>query len=283
VVIRPAVPADAEACGRICYEAFAGIAIRHGFAPDFPSPAVATGLLAPLIEDPGYYAIVAEVDGVVVGSNFVDERSPIAGIGPITVDPAAQDAGIGRALMDDVLARYRAQGRPGIRLVQAAYHTRSLALYTGLGFTVREPLLTMQGPQVVERVPGLDVRAGTEADLDSCNGLCTRVHGHDRAGEVAAAAVRGTLRVVEHDGRLVGYTTAIAFFAHAVAESNDGLKALIADAAEYGGPGFLLPARNTELARWCLGRGLRIVHLMTLMSIGLYNEPAGAFLPSILY
>ena len=201
----------------------------------------------------------------------------------ITVDPDAQDVGVGRALMEDVLARYRAQDRPGIRLVQAAYHTRSLALYASLGFDVREPLLTMQGPRIEERVAGHEVRAGTEADVDSCNSLCTHVHGHDRGGDVADAVARGTLRVVEHDGRVVGYATGIAFFAHAVGETNDALKALIADAPEFGGPGFLLPARNTELARWCLGNGLRIVQLMTLMSVGLYNEPAGAFLPSILY
>jgi hypothetical protein len=32
-----------------------------------------------------------------------------------------------------------------------------------------------------------------------------------------------------------------------------------------------------------LASGLRVVQLMTLMSIGLDNEPAGAHLPSILY
>ena len=29
--------------------------------------------------------------------------------------------------------------------------------------------------------------------------------------------------------------------------------------------------------------GLRLVHQMTLMTIGLYNEPSGAYLPSVLY
>jgi hypothetical protein len=35
--------------------------------------------------------------------------------------------------------------------------------------------------------------------------------------------------------------------------------------------------------RWCLENGLRIVQPLTLMSKGLYQEPRGAFLPSILY
>ena len=80
-----------------------------------------------------------------VGSNFLDERCPIAGLGPITVDPAAQDAGVGRLLVRDVLDRAESQGAAGIRLVQAAYHGRSMALYTKLGFAVREPLVTVAG------------------------------------------------------------------------------------------------------------------------------------------
>jgi len=33
----------------------------------------------------------------------------------------------------------------------------------------------------------------------------------------------------------------------------------------------------------CLANGFRLVMQMTLMTIGLYNEPAGAYLPSVLY
>ena len=44
-----------------------------------------------------------------------------------------------------------------------------------------------------------------------------------------------------------------------------------------------VPTRNSDLLRWCLENGLRVIHPMTLMTIGLYNEPVGAYLPSILY
>ena len=44
-----------------------------------------------------------------------------------------------------------------------------------------------------------------------------------------------------------------------------------------------LPTRNSEVFGWCLGQGLRVTQPMTLMSLGLYNEPRGAFLPSILF
>ncbi len=58
---------------------------------------------------------------------------------------------------------------------------------------------------------------------------------------------------------------------------------MIAAAESFAGPGILVPVRNADLFRWCLANGLRVTQPMTLMSLGLYNEPAGAFLPSILY
>ncbi len=220
VVVRPGRAEDAEGCGRVCYEAFAALGERHGFPPDFPAPEVATGLLSMLLAHPGFYAVVAELEGRVVGSNFLDERSAIAGVGPITVDPEAQDAGVGRRLMEAVLERARERAFPGVRLLQAAYHNRSLSLYAKLGFEVREPVLNMHGDPLAESVGGYAVRPASEDDLEACNRLCRDVHGHDRAGELADAVREGTARVVEHGGRISGYTTGIAFFAHSVAESN---------------------------------------------------------------
>jgi len=120
-------------------------------------------------------------------------------------------------------------------------------------------------------------------DLAACSALCRRVHGHDRGGELQDAVSQGTARVVEHLGAVTAYATDIAFFAHAVAQSNQGLKALIGAASSFGGGGFLLPTRNGELFSWALQQGLRLVHQMNLMTTGLYNEPTGAYLPSVAY
>jgi hypothetical protein len=219
----------------------------------------------------------------VVGSNFLDERSTVAGIGPITVDPAVQNRAVGRQLMQHVLDRVTQRHFPGVRLVQAAYHNRSLSLYAKLGFVAREPLSTMQGAPLATQIPGYTVRPATERDLDACNQVCVKVHGHDRRGELLDAIKQGTATLVEHGGRITGYATPVAFFGHAVGETNEELKALIGAAPAFPGPGFLLPTRNGELFRWCLDHGLRVVQPVTLMSVGLYNEPAGAFLPSVLY
>lgn len=274
---------DANTCGLICYTAFKAIADQHNFPPDLPAPEFAITLLSGLLAHPDFYGVVAELDGKVVGSNFLDERSTIAGIGPITVDPPVQNRAIGRELMHHVLERVAQRRFPGCRLVQAAYHNRSLSLYARLGFVAREPLSTMQGPPLAMQIPGYSVRPATEGDLDACNQLCVRVHGHSRYGDLRDAIQQGTATVVEHAGRVTGYATAVAFFGHAVGETNAELKALIGAAPTFLSPGFLLPTRNAELFRWCLEQGLRVVQPMTLMSLGLYNEPAGAFLPSILY
>lgn len=235
-----------------------------------------------MLNSPGFYAVVAEIDGQVVGSNFLDERSPIAGLGPITVDPNVQNRQVGRLLMLDALKRSEEHQHPGVRLVQAAYHNRSLSLYAKLGFQVREPLACLQG-QIGQAIPNQGVRRALESDLEACNRLCARVHGYDRGGELLDAITAGTAILVDHGSGVSGYATAIGFDGHAVGETNEDLKALIASARGFTGPGILVPTRNSALFRWCLDKGLRIVQVMTLMSRGLYKEPAGAYLPSILY
>jgi predicted N-acetyltransferase YhbS len=283
MVLRRCDPGDAEQIGEICYKAFKTISEEHNFPPDFPSAEVAISLLSDMIRHPNIYGVVAELDGRVVGSNFVDERSVIAGIGPITVDPAVQNRAVGRELMRHIQDRVKELRFSGVRLVQAAYHNRSLSLYAKLGFVAREPLSVMQGQPLGLRIAGHAVRTAVASDLDACNQVCFRVHGHHRGGELADAIKRGTATVVERNGRITGYATSIAFFGHAVGETNDDVKALIGAAPAFLGPGFLVPARNGELFRWCLEEGLRVVEPLTLMSVGLYNDPAGAYLPSILF
>ena len=281
--LRAPTPADAPTLGRIAYEAFKAIAERHAFPPDFPGPDVATHLIGSLVASPATHGVVAEADGRVVGSNFIHVGGPIAGVGPITVEPTAQNAGVGRRLMQAVVDWAATQPVVGVRLVQAGYHMRSLSLYASLGFDVREPLVCVQGTPLRRALPDRAVRAATPADADACNALCEAVHGHHRAGEVREAIRHGTATVGEHDGRGTGYATSVAFFGHAVGETTDDVAALIAAAPTFPGPGFLLPSRNTELLRWCLAHGLRSIQPMTLMSRGWYQEPRGAFLPSITF
>lgn len=281
VTIREATPADAAVCGEICYRAFSTINAEHNFPCDLPNQEVAIGMLTMMFSHPGFYCVVAESGGRIVGSNVLDERSIIAGVGPITIDPSVQNRGAGHELMKVVMDRAKERGAPGIRLVQAAFHNRSLALYTRLGFDIREPLACVQGRPVQRAVVGCTVRPAQTADIEACNALSLRVHGFGRGRELADGIQQNSAVVVERDKRITGYASSLAFFGHATAETNVDLQALIASAESFGGPGILVPSRNTTLLRWCLGNGLRIVQTMTLMSIGLYNEPDGAWMPSV--
>ncbi len=283
LAIRSATAADGDRCAEIFYDAFVAIATRHGFPAEPGSPEFTRYKVSEMLATEGFVGLVAERDGEVLGSAFIDERAAIAGIGPVTVALPAQDQGVGCALMKAALAREQEREAPGVRLVQTAYHYRSLALYSKLGFMIREPLSVLQGTPSVVSVPGRAVRPARTDDLAACGVLCQRIHGHDRNGELEDAIKAHTARVVERPERIAGYATGLGYGWHAVAETNEDLFALLGSAEEFMGLGILVPSRNGELLRWCLGNGLRILQQSTLMTIGLYNEPAGAWLPSIVY
>jgi GNAT superfamily N-acetyltransferase len=287
VTLRPIERPDGPQAARIVYEAFAGIHDHHRFARDFPTVDAAAQLVEAFIDHPRIWGLVAEADGRIDGSNFLDERGPVTGVGPITVDPEAQGAGVGRRLMEAVLERGR--GARGVRLLQDSFNTASLSLYTSLGFDPREPIALLDGPVSAQAPPGYHVRPARRDDLAACAALSLRVHGYERTNELADAIDSTALSpfVAIRDGRVTAYATTLAFFpaAHAVAESDESMQALIAGtAAATGAPAaFLLPVRQAELFRWCLDAGLRVVKPMTYMTVGEYREPRGSWIPSVLY
>jgi predicted N-acetyltransferase YhbS len=282
VTLRPIAPADRDDAARIVYEAFAGIHDHHRFARDFPTLEAALQLTDGFIAHPSIWGVVAEIDGRIVGSNFLDERGPVRGVGPITVDPTAQGHGVGRRLMEAVIER--GNGATGIRLLQDAFNTQSLALYASLGFEVAEPVALMGGRPRGAGLAGIEVRPLTDADVAECERLHRRVHGLERTAELRDAL---SPVVAIRDGRIVAYASTLTFFpaAHAVAETESDMVALITGALAGGdAPGsFLLPTRQSELFRSCLAAGLRIVKPMTYMTRGGYRKPEGAWIPSVLY
>ena len=287
MTVREARPEDAEDCGRVVYEAFKGIADRRGFPPDFPAVEAATEFMTAWTAHPAIHGVVAELDGSVVACNFLDQRDPIYGVGPMTVAPEAQGQGLGRRLMGDVLEH--GAGGAGIRLLQAPHNPVSMSLYASLGFEVKEPVVRISGPVRSAPAPGIEVRALEEDDFDSCAELCRRVHGFERSNELrdAARVPMLTPMVAVRDGRITAYATGVHFWplGHGVAESDADLQALIlgAAAASEAPVDLLLPVRQADLFRWALGEGMRVVNPMTLMTTGEYREPQGAWFPSVLY
>src|SRR5918994_4829788 len=226
VTLRRVEPGDAEACAQILFDAFGGFHDHHRFPRDFPVLEAAVGMMEMSIAHPSIWGVVAEVDGRIVGSNFLDERDPIRGVGPITVDPETQDSGVGRKLMEAVMGR--AEGAPGIRLLQDAFNMRSLSLYASLGFEVREPAVVISGKPRSGPSQGVDVRPLDEGDLDECEALCERVHGFGRTNELRDAIQAFAPFVAVRDGRITAYASSVTFWPmnHGVAEGEEDMKAL---------------------------------------------------------
>ena len=120
-------------------------------------------------------------------------------------------------------------------------------------------------------------------DISVCNELCKSVYGFSREMELRQAKDQGVATMIEQDRVTTGYSACIGIFGHAVANSNEELKALIANASAILGPDFFAPVRNYGLINWLLEYGFQIGWPANLMTIGPYQEPQTPFLPSLAY
>jgi predicted N-acetyltransferase YhbS len=286
ISIRPMTPADAAASAQICFEAFRDVQDRHNFPRDFPVPEAAAGLFGAWAGQPSIFGVVAEVDGRIVGSNFLHEHDPVRGIGPASVSPDVQNAntGVGRKLMEAVIERGR--GSASVRLVQDAFNMRSLALYDSLGFELKEPLALMGGKASGGLDGGVEVRRLEERDLPECEALCKKVHGFERTNELRGALQAFQPYVAVRGGRVTAYASSVTFWPlnHGVAERDEDLQAVLrgASAAASEPVTFLAPLRS-PLFRWARREGFRLLKPMNLMALSGYQEPRGPWFPNVLY
>jgi len=291
LTIRSIEKSDAETCGKIGFQAHNAVSLAHGYPSEQPSIEFAVGMIKTLLADPYSLGVLAEQDGRVLGSIFVHlfPQSPVAAIGPLTVEPSAK-GGVGRVLMEAAIGEARKRNYKQVRLVQSPSHLRSFALYTKCGFTLREPLFLIHGNPVSSTIQkkydvDYDIRTAEPEDLPACNEICMSVHGFAREWELRHA-IDQRVAIVNFDdssGSISGYAAGLGFFGHAVAKTNDVLKALIANSSTILGPGFFVPCRNYDLLRWLLDAEFRIVWPANLMTVGKYEDPSAPFLPSIAY
>jgi predicted N-acetyltransferase YhbS len=286
IQLRSMTEDDIEPCGRICFEAFKGISDKHNFRWDFPTQQQAVQFMQSIYMSPHVFNIVAEQGGEVVGSNHLCEYDDVRAVGPITVDPSIQAQGVGRRLMEAVLDR--GAGSRSIRLVQDAFNSASLSLYTSLGFAVKEPLVMIEGVAKHEVPAGTEVRVIQEGDFEACAELCRATIGFDRTQELRDIPSFLSTYVAVRDGKIRAYAAAPHFWAmnHAAAETVQDMAAVLAGASGDGNGAplsFLLPVRQAELFRWCLSQGLRVLKPMNLMAMGEYKETTQPYLPSVGY
>lgn len=286
VHIRSMRQEDVEICGLLCYQAFKDSASCHNFRPDHPSPEFSIQLIQSNFANPQIFSIVAESDGKIIGSNYLSEYDIVRAVGPLTIDPNVQSKGAGRELMKVVIER--GSKSKSIRLVQDAFNQASLSLYVSLGFDVKEPLVMLEGKVKGDVPSNIVIRPLQEKDFAECAELCRRVHGIERTGDLKNTPPFLTSFVAVRDGRISAYASALHYWAlnHAVAGSEQDMQALLAGVGNMSGErpiSFLLPTRQTDLFRWCLNKGMRVIKPATLMAMGEYQEPHGCYLPSVGY
>lgn len=101
---RLARPGDAAALQPLVHRAYRGDSARGGWTHEadlLDGQRIDAADLESLIADPTQVVVVAEASGAAVGCVQVSNRGEgLAYLGMLTVDPALQGAGLGRALID---------------------------------------------------------------------------------------------------------------------------------------------------------------------------------------
>ena len=282
-LIRPE-PKHVPELARICFEAFAGFHDRHAFPRDIPDLELATRIIGLFVGRKDFYGVAAKAGDRLVGSNFLSCTDAVGGVGPITVDPAFDGHGVGRALMNDVLAYAKRNGIQQVRLLQDSFNTKSFSLYASLGFDMRTPVGLMDAKPAV--APDTTVRLVTAADLPAMEELSRRLYKCSRRGDITLLLgldLPAFLRVQE--GKISGYFIP-GLLGHGVAETEAGALALIGEAARHVPPDlamFFCPLIRGNFYRAVLKSGHRLRKIMTYMTLGPFEQPEGIWLPSISY
>ena len=228
--IRRATREDIDVLGRFVTARSARSPINTIFRTSFPSPEAAVGVISSMITNPGFYGIVAEVNGRIAGSNFMDERATIAGIGPISVDPEVQNSGAGRAMMQHMLDRVaanRMSGRPpgadriSQSLFQPVREARLRNPRTAIG-NDQERRSRNRSPATQFAPPLMRMSPHAIGSISMCMDT--------NAAANCATPSRLGRRICRASRRITGYATAIGYGGYAVGESNNELKALISAA-----------------------------------------------------
>lgn len=281
IELRQATAADVPELGRVCYEAFKDIAERHGFPLDFATVDSAQQVVGLLVQQEDVYGVGAFDDHTPKGSNFLSTWGGVAGVGPVSVDVASQGQGIGRMMMEDVIAHGRSNGYEMIRLCQDSFNMQSLALYASVGFDTKDPIahLDLAGSMPVDE----SIRPATPDDIPAMDELCKSIYRISRGPECAVLIGLGFPAFVLDRGHIRGYLLG-TLFGHGVAESDDDMLALLAGlGTRMPEAQAFVPIRNGELYRRALAAGHRNSKVMNLMALGPYEEPQGSYCPSVLF
>ncbi|MFE9500613.1 GNAT family N-acetyltransferase [Streptomyces collinus] len=298
-IVREASGRDVPEMGRIFFESFNDFNRSVGLSPEWPSMEFACNAVQGFVDHPGYKAFVAvNAEGRVVGSNFLECHDFVAAPGPISVDSGRQNRGVGRLLMQAVIDCAQEMGKTSIQGVQLASNTKSYALYADMGFIPREQLVALVGfpSGIHNEFSKFEARPMMEQDAPHCIDLFHAQNGYSRARDISLAAQRispwaDPFVVEDGSGEIVGYTTGLSLLGHMSCTSEESMRALYVKASAQisdinGNPPLIhIPARlYPETVQWAIQRGVKVLRLETLISIGEFNYPkSGVYCPGMAY
>lgn len=246
----------------------------------------------------GFVGFVAvNKNGDIVGSNLVEMRDEIAGIGPISVKIDGQNTGAGRLLMKACMKAAAEKGMKTVRLHGIGNNNKSFSLYLDLGF---DPICTCghyEGVCTAAAPAGFTCEPLSAKYVEACSKLHFNVCGVHRRNDISAMI--GTpfpnCVVLDAVGQVVAYSTGCFLSGHTVAESGDAFKQLVVfqskqvEAARGAGAPLppttlFVPHESFELMRWLARNGFRLKRHVVQMGYGPHVEPAnGFYFPAIQY
>jgi ribosomal protein S18 acetylase RimI-like enzyme len=159
-----------------------------------------------VVGHPSCRAVVAEVDGEIVGTGVTTVNGPVAWIGTIWVAPAWRRGGLGTALTGATIEEAEAASARTLLLVATE---AGRPLYEGLGFEVQSWYVTLEAPGVgaapAATMGPPRLRAFDTADLASMASLDRAATGEDRGHLLSAFASPASARVLDGRDGIAGF------------------------------------------------------------------------------
>jgi len=256
-------------------------------------------LLAQGLQD-GFEGFVAvDASGTIVGSNLVELRDEVAGVGPISVKTDVASKGIGRMLMQAVMRAAQRNGKGIVRLHAIGSNNKSSSLYLSCGF---DPVVTCGHYEGVCTAAPPEGQGFIFHDLsakyvDGCDELHKRVYGCSRRNDIKAMISHPAPGGVVSDarGKVVAYSTGCFLSGHSVATTFEAFQFMtvemskkIEEARSAGAPlppcTFFVPHTYPDVLRWLARSGFRLVRQVVQMGYGPDKTPQeGFYMPAIQY
>jgi len=251
--------------------------------------------------DPGCCLVVQDEEGgPLTGTAFFHPRETHWAVGIVATHPGAGGRGVARKLMEEIIGRAEAEGKP-VRLVSSAMNLDSFSLYTRLGFVPRRVFQDMKMEVPDGGMPAMEagrvrVRVAREGDVGGMADLEMRLNGIRREKDLwhFGETRQGCWRLwvaEEEDGTVRGFLGAVVHAATKMVGpglcADEEVAAVLLRQvldAEFRGqaPVWLVPVDCAGLVKRCYEWGARNVELHLASVRGEAPEMRGVTLPTFM-